>query len=125
MKTIKFQVEDAVFAELSKRRQKAGLPTIPAYLLEEVGLLSDDLHAAEIVKKAKARAMSEKWPVGREFSLRDLFQKTEWEGYRKPARLRAGRIFFDDIAEARHGLRPTKKGPSGHQLYVKGRVKTR
>ena len=76
------------------------------------------MEAAEIVRQAKKLAM--KKPDNERFRLRDdLFKPAAWDSYSKGARLRAGRLFYDEMAAARDGIRPDQKSGSGHQYYIK------
>ena len=77
----------------------------------------DYLEAVEIVRQAKRLAM--RMPDNHRFRLRDLFRPSAWVRYSKGARLRAGRLFFNEMAAARAGIRPDKKSASGHQFYIK------
>lgn len=61
-----------------------------------------------------------KKPDNERFRLRDdLFKPAAWDSYSKGARLRAGRLFYDEMAAARDGIRPDQKSGSGHQYYIK------
>lgn len=117
MPTIRTTVDDATYGELVKARKVAGLPSVSALFLSKCGVLDDGLEAAEIVRRAKKLAM--KKPDNQRFRLRDLFKPTAWDGYSKGARLRAGRLFYDEMAAARDGIRPDQKSTSGHQYYTK------
>ena len=117
MRIIKTRLDDAGFAKLSKMRKTAGLPSISALFLEKCGLLSDEKEAQEIVRLALIRA--KKKPRGTEFRLRDLFVKSLWEEFSKGARLRSGKMFYDRVSAAVHGIRDCGKSPSNHQLYIR------
>jgi hypothetical protein len=115
MKTIKTVVDDETYAELAKKRRLEGLPSISALLLKKAGALTDADEAREIVTAAFKRANGKR--SGYEFRLRDLFPDSEWVKFSKGARLRAGRLFYERVAEATHGIRTLSKTSSNHQRY--------
>jgi len=117
MPTIRTTVDEATYGKLVAARKHAGLPSVSALFLSNCDLLDDSLEAAEIVRQAKRLAM--KKPDNERFRLRDLFKRAAWDGYSKGARLRAGRLFYDEMAAARDGVRPDQKSASGHQYYIK------
>jgi hypothetical protein len=117
MPTIRTTVDHTTYGKLVAARKVAGLPSVSALFLSTCDLLDDSLEAAEIVRQAKRLAMKE--PDNERFRLRDLFKPTAWDGYSKGARLRAGRLFYDEMAAARDGIRPDQKSASGHQYYIK------
>jgi hypothetical protein len=117
MPTIRTTVDDETYSKLVAARRAAGLPSVSALFLSKCNLLDENLEAAEIVRQAKRRAI--KKTDNEHFRLRDLFQPTAWDGYSKGARLRAGRLFYDEMAAARDGIRPDQKSASGHQFYIK------
>lgn len=116
MPTIKTHVGPTEYALLAKKRKAAGLPSISALFLKECGVLTDGSEAGEIVRKALRVAKGK--DKGFEFRLRDLFKTTDWERFSKGARLRAGRLFFEEIAAATHGIRAQRKSASNQQVYV-------
>lgn len=117
MPTIRTSIDDATYKKLVNARKAAGLPSVSALFLSKCGVLDGNLEATEIVLKAKRLAM--KQPNNKRFRLRDLFQSKAWDGYSKGARLRAGRLFYDEMAAAQDGIRPDQKSASGHQYYIK------
>ena len=117
MPTIRTSVDEATYARLASTRKAFGLPSVSALFLYKCDVLDDGLEAAEIVRQAKRLAM--KKPDNERFRLRDLFKPAAWDGYSKGARLRAGRLFYDQMAAARDGIRPDQKSASGHQYYIK------
>lgn len=117
MPTVRTTIDEATYRKLVADRKAAGLPSVSALFLSNCGVLDDNMAAYEIVRKAKMRAA--KKADNERFRLRDLFQKDEWNKYKKGARLRAGRLFFDEMAAAVDGVRPEKKSSSGHQYYIK------
>jgi hypothetical protein len=116
MPMIKTNVDDDTYALLVRKRKKAGLPSVSALFLKECGVLSDAKEAGEIVRRALKTAKGK--DSGFEFRLRDLFAKNNWNAFSKGARLRAGRMFHDEIAAAIHGIRTGRKSASNHQFYV-------
>ena len=117
MPTIRTTVNDGTYSKLVAARKGAGLPSVSALFLSKCNVLDDRLEAAEIVRQARKLAM--KKGDKERFRLRDLFKATAWDGFSKGARLRAGRLFYDEMAAARDGIRPDQKSASGHQYYVK------
>lgn len=117
MPTIRTSIDPATYAKLVAARKALGLPSVSALFLHNCGVLDENLEAAEIVKKAK-RALNKK-PSQFRFRLRDLFPPHRWEGFSKGARLRAGRLFFEEMSAARDGILPVQKTSSGHQGYIK------
>lgn len=117
MPTVRTTMDEATYRKLVADRKAAGLPSVSALFLFKCGVLDDNMAASEIVRKAKVRAA--KKADNERFRLRDLFQNDEWNKYSKGARLRAGRLFFDEMAAAVDGIRPEKKSSSGHQFYIK------
>src|SRR3712207_682094 len=102
MKIIKTMVDDDVYAKLASDRRAAGLPSVSALFLKKCGVLSDRDEAREIVKVAFQRTLKKK--SGYQFRLRELFPDSQWEKFNKGARLRAGRLFYERVAEATHGI---------------------
>jgi hypothetical protein len=117
MPVIRTTIDDATYERLVRDRRAAGLPSVSALFLAKCDVLDDELEAAEIVRGAKRLAT--KKPDNERFRLRDLFPRSRWDGFPKGARLRAGRLFYDEMAAARDGVRPDKKSSSGHQYYIK------
>lgn len=115
MKAIKTLVDDEQYATLVRERRAAGLPSVSALFLKKCGILSDRDEAREIVKVAFQRAAKKK--SGTTFRLRELFLHSQWEKFAKGARLRAGRLFYERVAEATHGIRTLPKTSSNHQRY--------
>lgn len=116
MPIIKTDVDDETYALLVKMRQKAGLPSVSALFLKQCNVLTDGSEASEIVRRALRTAKGKN--KGFEFRLRDLFKTADWERFSKGARLRAGRLFFEEIAAATHGIRAVRKTSSNQQIYV-------
>lgn len=123
MPTIRTSVDDATYKQLVRTRKAEGLPSVSALFLERCGVLDDSLEAAEIVKQAKIAAM--KKPDGSTFRLRDLFTRGRWDQFSKGARLRAGRLFSEEMAAALDGIRFAHRSASNHQYYTKGRAAKR
>ena len=71
--------------------------------------------ANEIARRALNAAKRQ--PPGSEYRLRDLFQQQRWERFSKGARLRAGRMFLEEVGSAVHGVRATRKSSTNHQYY--------
>lgn len=116
MPTIKTHVDDETYTFLVKQRKKAGLPSVSALFLKQAGALTDGQEAGEIVRRALKIAKGK--DSGFEFRLRDLFATKDWERFSKGARLRAGRLFYEEIAAAVHGIRALRKSASNQQIYV-------
>jgi hypothetical protein len=117
MPTIRTSVDNDTYAKLVKARKAAGLPSVSALFLQKCNVLDDSMEAAEIVRRAKKLAIEK--PNKARFRLRDLFKSAAWERFSKGARLRAGRLFYDEMSAARDGIRPDQKSASGHQFYIK------
>jgi len=96
-------------------RKAAGLPSVSALFLLKSGELDDRAEANEIARRALKSAKRN--PKGEEYRLRDLFPQQIWESFSKGARLRAGRMFFEAVASAVHGVRATRKSSTNHQFY--------
>jgi hypothetical protein len=94
-----------------------GLSSVSALFLKKCGVLTDDDEAREIVEAARRRIA--KLEKGAQFRLRELFRDKRWEGFSKGARLRAGRLFYEYAAEARHGIFVLPKTSANHQRYEK------
>jgi hypothetical protein len=116
MTLIKTMVDEATYKKLVKLRKKEGVPSVSALFLKRCDLLTDDKEADEIVKKALRAA--KKRESGDEFRLRDLFPAEQWSAWTKGARLRAGRMFQDQIGTATYGIRASHRSGSNHQFYV-------
>ncbi|WP_454748925.1 single-stranded DNA-binding protein [Ciceribacter selenitireducens] len=116
MKTVKTMMDEETYAHLVAERKKAGVPSVSALFLLRCGVLTDAKEASEIVRKAIRAAKSKK--VGYEFRLRDLFSTAGWNAFSKGARLRAGKMFHEEVAAAIHGLRASRKSSSNHQYYI-------
>jgi hypothetical protein len=116
MPVIKTMVNEEIYAELVRRRKHLGLPSVSALFLKSCDLLSEDQEATEIVRSAFKNLR--KKTSGYEFRLRDLFPSDRWNSFSKGARLRAGRMFQEQVAEATHGVRATHKSASNHQFYL-------
>lgn len=116
MPLIKTVIDDATYATLVSLRKREGVPSVSALFLKRCNILTDDKEAGEITKRALKIAKGK--DSGFEFRLRDLFPRTQWEKWSKGARLRAGRMFFDDVATAVHGVRALRKSSSNHQYYI-------
>lgn len=115
MTTVKTTLDEATYKLLVAMRKKAGLPSVSALFLKKCGVLDDHAEAAEIARRALSAAKRK--PRGTEYRLRDLFPRTSWEKFSKGARLRAGRMFFEEVASAAHGVRATRKSSTNHQFY--------
>jgi hypothetical protein len=116
MPTIKTLIDDDIYAQLVRERKKAGVPSISALFLKKCGVLTEANEAGEIVRRAFRRAKTK--GRGFEFRLRDAFTPRDWENFSKGARLRAGRLFQEQIGTAVHGIRASRKSSSGHQFYI-------
>jgi len=116
MPMIKTTVDDRIYDFLVRTRKKEGVPSVSALFLKRCGVLTDAREASEIVKRALKIAKGRE--AGYEFRLRDLFPRRQWVTWTKGARLRAGRLFHEEIAAAIHGIRAGRKSSSGHQYYV-------
>lgn len=116
MPLIKTVVDDATYSTLVSMRRREGVPSVSALFLKRCNILTEDKEAGEITKRALkiAKRKASKF----EFRLRDLFPKGQWEKWNKGARLRAGRMFFDEVGTAVHGIRALRKSSSNHQYYV-------
>ena len=95
MPTVKTKLDDESYATLVRERKRLGLPSVSALFLAKFGLLTDEMEASEIVRRAVM--LAKKKPRGTEFRLRDLFNQPQWDKFSKGARLRAGKMFFDRI----------------------------
>jgi Domain of unknown function (DUF1413) len=116
MKLIKTVIDDETYAILVRKRKKEGVPSVSALFLKQCGVLTDEKGASEIVKRALRIAKGRE--SGFEFRLRDLFPAKQWGSWPKGTRLRAGRLFHEEIAAAIHGVRASRKSGSGHQRYM-------
>jgi hypothetical protein len=116
MPMVKTMLDDEAYASLVIMRKREGVPSVSALFLKRCGMLTDDKQAGEIVKRALKIAKGKQ--SGFEFRLRDLFPAAQWELWSKGSRLRAGRMFFEEIATAVHGIRQARKSSSNHQYYV-------
>lgn len=117
MPIIKTIVDDAAYASLTKKRKRAGLPSVSALFLKECGELTDEREAGEIVRQA-LRLAAKREPNDK-FKLQDLFPKARWERFSKGARLRGGRMFKAEVDGAQTGIRAVEKSSSNHQYYVR------
>jgi Domain of unknown function (DUF1413) len=117
MPVVRTPVDPATYAKLVAARKAAGLPSVSALFLQKCNVLDDRLEAGEIVRRAKT-AMN-KIADNERFRLRDLFKASVWDQFSKGARLRAGRLFYHEMAAAKDGIRPERKSASGHQFYIK------
>jgi uncharacterized protein DUF1413 len=115
MRTIKTRVEDDVYASLVKMRRAARLPSVSSLFLSKCNLLTDHAEASEITRLALKAAKQQR--SGSEYRLRDLFRKTRWQGFSKGARLRAGKMFYEEVSSAVYGIRATRKSSTNHQIY--------
>jgi hypothetical protein len=116
MPTVKTKLDEASYARLVTLRRREGLPSVSALFLYKCGVLTDQMEAGEIVRRALR--MAKQKPSGTRFRLRDLFVTRDWEAFSKGARLRAGKMFYDEIGSAVHGVRAERKSSANHQLYV-------
>jgi hypothetical protein len=116
MPTIKTKVDVATYARLVAKRKAAGLPSVSALFLEKCGELTERVEATEIVRRALPAAKRK--DSGSTFRLRDLFPPPQWEKFSKGARLRAGKMFHEEIGSAVHGIRVGQKSSANHQFYV-------
>jgi len=117
MPVIRTIVDDETYASLTKKRKKAGLPSVSALFLKECDELTDQHEAGEIVRKA-LRSAARKEP-NIKFKLQDLFPARHWEKFSKGARLRGGRMFKAEVDGAQSGIRAVEKSSSNHQYYVR------
>jgi hypothetical protein len=116
MPVIKTRLDVETYAKLVLQRKAAGLPSVSALFLQKCGVLTDGKQAGEIVRRSLRNAKGK--DSGFEFRLRDLFPKKDWERFSKGARLRAGRLFYEQVSTAVHGIRAVRKSPSNQQIYV-------
>jgi Domain of unknown function (DUF1413) len=116
MPMIKTTVDDDTYAFLVRKRKQAGVPSVSALFLKRCGVLTDAKEASEIVKRGLRIAKGRE--SGYEFCLRDLFPPSQWTAWTKGARLRAGRMFHEEVGAAIHGIRTSRKSASNHQYYV-------
>jgi hypothetical protein len=116
MPVVRTVLDDKAYASLVKLRRREGVPSVSALFLKRCGILTDDKEAGEIVRRALK--IAKRKGSGFEFRLRDLFPSAQWEQWSKGSRLRAGRMFFEEIATAVHGIRSARKSSSNHQYYV-------
>ena len=117
MPIIKTMVDDETYASLTRKRKKAGLPSVSALFLKECGELTDEREAGEIVRQALRFAASRE--PGERFKLQDLFPAKRWVRVSKGARLRGGRMFKAEVDAAQRGIRAVEKSSSNHQYYVR------
>lgn len=117
MPVIKVHLDDAAYRRLVKRRRAEGMPSVSALLLNSVGELDNDKVAAEIVRRAKIKALNR--DKGTRFRLRELFPSEQWEKFPTSARLKAGRLFYAQMSAAVDGIMPDAKSSAGHQYYIK------
>jgi len=110
-------MSDEVYEQLRRAAKDNGYPGIGSYLLDKAGALTDDAEAADIVKKARVRFRTR--PLGKPFTLRQLFEPDHWNGFSKAARIGAGRLFFDNATSGIDGLAVGPKSGSNHQTYVR------
>jgi len=116
MPTVKTHVDDETYAMLVQKRRAAGLPSVSALFLQKCHVLTDAKEAGEIVRRGLKRAKGK--DSGFEFRLRDLFHKNDWEKFSKSARLRAGRLFYEQVCTTVHGIRALRKSSSNQQIYI-------
>ncbi len=117
MITIRTMVDEETYASLTRKRKKAGVPSISALFLKYCDELTDEKEAGEIVREAiRLAARHDK---GADFRLQDLFPIKRWGSFSKGARLRAGRMFKAHVDGATTGIRTVRKSGSNHQLYVR------
>jgi Domain of unknown function (DUF1413) len=116
MPTIKTVIDQSTYDFLVRKRKKEGVPSVSALFLKHCGVLTDAKEASEIVKRGLRIAKGK--DSGYEFRLRDLFPSRQWTTWTKGARLRAGRMFHEEVGAAIHGIRTGRKSASNHQYYV-------
>jgi len=116
MPVIKTEVDDATYKNLVGKRKRLGLPSVSALFLKSCNEYDDQTEANEIVRVALSAA--KKKASGDEFRLCDLFPQ-RWDKFAKGARLRAGKMFSDEIKAAIHGIRTSRKSSSNHQFYCR------
>jgi Domain of unknown function (DUF1413) len=116
MPTIKTKVDDETYAFLVRLRKKERVPSVSALFLKRCGVLTDAKEGSEIVKRGLRIAKGRE--SGYEFRLRDLFPPHQWATWSKGARLRAGRMFHEEVGAAIHGIRTSRKSASNHQYYM-------
>lgn len=118
MKTIKTMVDAETYSMLVRERRRLRLPSVSALFLKKCGVLTDVDEAREIVEAARRKIA--RLDEGGRFTLRELFQDEQWEGFAKGARLRAGRLFHEYAAEEAHGIVILEeKTSANHQMYKK------
>lgn len=116
MPVIKTAIDEDTYEFLMRERKKEGVPSISALFLKRCDVLTDAKEASEIVKRGLR--IAKKKESGYEFRLRDLFPPRQWVTWTKGARLRAGRIFHEEVGAAIHGIRAIRKSASNHQYYI-------
>jgi len=116
MPIVKTKLDDAAYKRLVTKRKELGLPSVSALFLKKCGELTEDFEANEIVRRALLIARRK--PSGTKFLLRDLFNNEDWNKFSKGSRLRAGKMFFDKVSSAVHGIRAEKKSSGNHQIYA-------
>lgn len=118
MKNVRITMSDDAFDQLKNKAKEAGFPGISSYVLSKFKLLNDDAEAADIVKKARYKAI--RFPsIGKPFKLKDLFEKESWESFSKPARIAAGRLFFENVTDGISGIKTGGKTSANHQTYIR------
>lgn len=118
MKNVRMTMSDEAFDRLKKEAKEAGFPGISSYALSKLDALTDDAEAVDIVKQARYRAIRSP-SIGKPFKLRNLFEKESWESFSKPARIAAGRLFFENVTDGISGIKIGGKTSANHQTYIR------
>ncbi len=118
MPTIKTTVDDATYATLVDLRKRKGVPSVSALFLSQCGVLTDQKEATEIVRRAIASAKKKTSGPRSQYKLQDLFPKTQWTAFSKPARIIAGKMFKAKIEAENLGIQILDKSSSNHQYYT-------
>ncbi|MES2262109.1 MAG: DUF1413 domain-containing protein [Pseudomonadota bacterium] len=119
MKNVRVTMADDTYDRLRVEAKSAGYPGISSYLLSKVNGLTTDAEAHDILKHAESKV--KRLPVdGDAFTLKSLFTKDAWNGYSKPARISAGKLFFAGVScGLTPGVTEGVKTGSNHQTYLR------
>ncbi len=121
MKNVRITMADDVYEQIAAKAQVAGFSGISSYLLSLAGGDADESEVESILNRAREPAMT-LTTVGKQFRLKALFGKDEWESYSKGVRIKAGKRFYADVIARK--LPNIDEGPltgSNHQTYIRSR----